>query len=158
MAANNRRSRSRRVVADAPQRSQIEHYLEQSCAEYNVPISLAKAICQVESGFRDPEEIGAAGEIGPMQVTPPVMDDLDCYIALESSLESKVDLGVLWLSRLIAAAQQRLRPGYGRAFEPTRACYELAIRAYNAGFRGATEGRGQAYLAKVRETGLIPWV
>lgn len=159
MAANSRKRRPARPVVDEPQKEQIEHYLAASCEAYGVPINLARAICQVESSFTDPSEVGAAGEIGPMQVTPPAMADMDSYIALNSSLESKVDLGVRWLSLLIRAAHAKLRPGFGRAFEPTRSVYALAVRAYNAGFRGAAElGRGADYLNRVKQTGLVPWL
>ena len=159
MAANRSRSRSRsnNPVAD-DKKETIKQLVTIYAEQYDVPVDLAFAVCSQESAFSDPPKLGDAGEVGPMQVTPPAMEDMQRFITLRTGLDTKIETGIIWLKHLIDNAHAALSPGYGLA-QPTFGVYRLAVRAYNAGWRGASElNRGWEYLDAVRKTGECKWL
>jgi len=116
------------------------------------------SIAMTESSLTDPPRRGAAGEIGPMQVTPPVMQDMDEWIDLDDPLENKVRLGVRWFKHLLELAKlEKAGIPYGLNGVYTVEMYRLAIRAYNVGFAGAKRGNGQTYLRRVSNQGVASW-
>jgi hypothetical protein len=122
--------------------------------------ALALAICSAESSFTDPTEVGPAGEIGPMQITPPAMSDIGVHVNTSSSLDQKIFAGVLFLHTLLDQSKRHYgRVPYGLPNVYTLEQYRLACRAYNVGFRGASRTNlGYQYLDRVRSQEFAKWL
>lgn len=110
-------------------------YVWAAAREWSVNPVVAVLIMWRESRGRDPGTVGAAGEIGIMQVTPIAMQDTGWYINTGSSLEEQAVAGVAYMAWL--------KDNY-----PDKSVF-WRIRAYNAGAGGANRGVGQNYLYKV---------
>lgn len=132
------------TVYDAETRQAIESEIERLTELYYLPDGLMKAICMVESGCVPVTSIGEAGEIGLMQVTPSAMLDMDYQIGLGSPIHHQLEAGAKWLRHLA----DRWTTEIGGIFDFITD-WDFVIRAYNAGFDGASRGNGQAYLTRV---------
>jgi soluble lytic murein transglycosylase-like protein len=133
----------------APKPGNIEDLIRKAARKYDIREDVLLAIGRQESSLTDPPEVGAAGEIGPLQVTPPAMTDMNHFIDLDSTLEDKINTGARWFRYLLNNARRALY-----MYADTPEVYRLAVRAYNAGFHGAAVlERGHGYLADVRSKG-----
>lgn len=104
------------------------------CMVYGVEPTIAFAICGAETNYRDPHTVGSSGEIGIMQVTPVAMQQVGCFIDLNSGLDDQIEAGCAFLGWLVNE--------FGSD-------YAMVIRAYNVGVAGARSGHGELYLTRV---------
>ena len=114
--------------------------IEEISAKVGVPARIVAAIVAVESaGY--PLAVGAAGERGLMQITPAALQDVNRYYGTDYTFDQMFS-GILNLyvgSLFLKLQYQRMGN------------WQDAIRAYNAGERGAREGRGYEYLERVKK-------
>jgi soluble lytic murein transglycosylase-like protein len=107
------------------------------CAhDQGIDVEVAQAICLVESGARLVNQIGAAGEIGVMQVTPVAAKQIGMKLTTACPLNNQVIAGIKYLHWLAEQHSQADNLPW-------------IIRAYNVGPTGANEGRGSSYLVHV---------
>jgi len=154
MGSNRTGGGVRAVSANTSTPEKIKQLVRQAAERHGIREDVLLAICKTESSFTDPRKVGAAGEIGPLQVTPPAMIDLGHSITLNSDLDDKIETGARWMKHLLDQSQRLHGSAFGIAGAYTPDVYRLAIRAYNAGFHGAAQlNRGYEYLQRVAGNG-----
>lgn len=158
MATRRRKQSASGSVPKEAENNLIESMVREAAISHDVNADFLVAIAQRESSMTDPARVGAAGEIGPLQVTPPAMSDINMFITLQSSLEDKIEAGARFMRLLLDRVADRKRRLGSLSDVLTADDYRLACRAYNAGFQGALNGNGYKYLNDVRATGRCEWV
>ena len=113
--------------------------IEAVAARVGVPANIVGAIVAVESGGY-PLAVGSVGERGLMQITRAALDDVNRRYGLDLKWEE-----------MFAEIPNLYAGSYYLKLQHERlADWEDAIRAYNAGERGARIGLGVEYLNKVK--------
>ena len=113
--------------------------IEAVSGKTGVPADLIGAIVMVESAG-NPVAVGSIGERGLMQLTKGAIDDVNS------------NFGTNFFWNLMFTRKLNLLAGayYLKLQKKRLGSWDDAIRAYNAGERGAKLGRAQEYLTKVK--------
>ncbi len=119
--------------AEAATRAEVRRIVVEESLRAGFPPSLAMAVAEAESGFRD-HALGPAGARGVMQITPKTARDL--YGARPDALwdaRRNARMGIDYLKRLIRRYQGR---------------WDLALSHYNSA-QGRAKSATRAYVDKV---------
>lgn len=122
--------------------SQLKNYMgdiNSVAQKYDVPANLIAAVIMVESAG-NPLAKGAAGERGLMQLTPGAIDDVNENFGTNFTFDS-----------MFAAKANMLAGTHYLKLQLKRFTLTAnAIRAYNAGEKGAKSGKSFDYLQRVK--------